>query len=251
MKIAFFSDLHIKSPEDEACQLFDIFCQDINDKKITHVILLGDMFDILIGEHKGYLKKYNRFFENILELLDKKIKVVFLEGNHDFHIKNTLETYFSKNSMNSNLFTYLLSGQDIVLGNKKYHYCHGYEVDYYNHYFENWKNIYTSKWFSFFVSYLLPYFFIEFLAHRASNNSKKRGKKVFNFEEAKNKYLIGAEVFLKEKKIDGVICGHTHIQENHEYEDGSVYINCGYPLKDKNYLLFNGTNFEFISLAVS
>lgn len=251
MKIAFFSDLHIKNPGDEASQLFDRFCNDIHTKGVTQVILLGDMFDILIGEHIGYLKKYDSFFKNIIELLDNEIEVIFLEGNHDFHIKKTLESYFSKESKNPQLFSYLFSGKDIVLDNKKYHYCHGYEVDYYNHYFENWKNIYTSKWFAFFVSYLLPYFFIEFLAHRASNNSKKRGRKVFNFEEAKNKYLVGAEQFINEKKIHGVICGHTHIQENHKYENGNLYINCGYPLKDRNYLLFNGEEFNFINLEES
>ena len=177
MKIAFFSDLHIKSPGDEACHLFDRFCQDSKIQSTTHVILLGDMFDILIGEHRGYLKKYHRFFNNITELLDKGIKVIFLEGNHDFHIQKTLENYFSQNSKNPKLFKYLLNGEDLLVNGKKYHYCHGFEVDYYNQYFDNWKNIYTSKWFAFFVSYLLPYFFIEFLAHRASNNSKKRGKK--------------------------------------------------------------------------
>jgi UDP-2,3-diacylglucosamine hydrolase len=251
MKIAFISDLHIKSPGDEACQLFDKFCADEKVKGASHVVLLGDMFDILIGEHKGYLKKYHKFFQHLVELLDGGIEVVFLEGNHDFHIQKTLENYFRRESKNPNLFKYLTDGQNIKLGEKSFHYCHGYEVDYYNQYFENWKNIYTSRWFALFVSYLLPYFLIEYLAHRASNNSKKRGKKVFNFKEAKKKYISGADAFLEEKKLDGVICGHTHIQENHVYENSKRYINCGYPLKDKNYLYFNGSEFSFISLVGS
>ena len=54
--------------------------------KIPQLILMGDIFDLLVG-NSPYLK--DRFKKEI-ELLDsiaKEIEVIYLEGNHDFYLK--------------------------------------------------------------------------------------------------------------------------------------------------------------------
>jgi len=55
--------------------------------KTPQLILMGDIFDLLVGESK-YLKKQ---FKEEIELLDtiaKKVEVIYLEGNHDFNLKS-------------------------------------------------------------------------------------------------------------------------------------------------------------------
>lgn len=252
MEISFFSDLHIQKPGDFADQLFERFCQNSNVQKSTHILLLGDMFDILIGEHQEYTVKYHHFFEQILQLLEAGKTVFYLEGNHDFHIQKTLEDFVSKNSRHSENFLYRKKGETLILNKKKFHFCHGHEVDYNNQAFKRWYGIYTSKHFNFLTSKILPYSLIEFLGEKAAGNSKKRGKKVFDLKLAKGKYIAGAKLFIDEKKIDGVICGHTHIQESHTYPDGSVYYNCGFPRKNQNFLHYNEEKgFSFLSLEES
>ena len=108
MKCSFFSDLHIKSPGDDATKLFVAFCKSSEVQDSDTVILLGDMFDILIGEHKQYLQKYETFFSHLIQLLNSDKKIVFLEGNHDFHIKRTIEKFVKKNSAKSQNFKYLI-----------------------------------------------------------------------------------------------------------------------------------------------
>jgi UDP-2,3-diacylglucosamine hydrolase len=54
--------------------------------KITQLILVGDIFDLLVG-NSPYLKK--RFKKEIdkLNAIAKDIDVIYLEGNHDFYLK--------------------------------------------------------------------------------------------------------------------------------------------------------------------
>lgn len=246
MRYSFFSDLHIKKPNDDACKLVEKLFQNETFKQSNHVYFLGDIFDAVIGEHHGHFEKYQFFFNHIVEILDRGTKVTYLEGNHDFHLNKTFNKYIRKHSKNFHLFEYRTEGEMIKVEDKNFYVCHGDEVDYYNKYFKRWKNVYTSKSFELFVN-TLPYKFIDYLGSRASNNSKKRGKKSFNYEFAKEKYIKGAKALIDERKIDGVICGHTHIQENNRYSDSTVYLNCGFPLKDKNFLTIS-TEAEFILL---
>ena len=67
----------------------------------------------------------------------------------------------------------------------------------------------------------------------------------------KNKYINGAHKLILERGVDGIIGGHTHIQEDHTFEDGTRYFNCGHPLSHKNFLSFDGHHFSFISLEDS
>lgn len=250
MKYSFFSDLHIKNIDDEACQIFVNFCNSQNVKDSSHIYLLGDMFDMLIGEHEEYITKYNVFFNEIVKLLDLGKKVTYLEGNHDFHVKKTITKFIEKNSKNSNNFQYLIDGEYLLIGGDKYYFCHGDDVDYFNHSFKRWKKIYTSLPFKILVNFLFPYRLIEYLGHSASNDSKKRGRKKFDYNAAREKYRKGAAALIRELDIKGVIAGHTHIQEIHHF-DNNVYINCGFPKKDMSYIHFNGSEFIKVSLRDS
>ncbi len=252
MEIAFLSDLHIQKPNDSADLLFERFTTHQSVISSSHIFLLGDMFDVLVGEHKGYIDKYQRFFSNLLTFLDDGKIVYYLEGNHDFHIQKTLEQYVARNSKNASNFYYRRKGEKITLGNKVFHYCHGYEVDYNNEYFKKWYNIYSSKKFNFLVSRILSFSLIDYFGQRAAGNSKKRGGKVFDRKAAKVKYIAGAKEFIDENKIAGVICGHTHIQESYLYPDGTIYYNCGFPRSDKNFLHYSDREgFRFLSLEES
>lgn len=251
MRCVFFSDLHIKASGDTASKLFQKLCDSAEVKDATHIFLLGDIFDLLIGEHKEYFQKYSEFFDRVIELLDAGKSVVYLEGNHDFHLKKSFEKFIQTNSQNPNKFQYLTAGMRFTLDGKSYYICHGDEVDDENESFKKWKNIYTSKEFAFLVNRILPFKFIDFLGSKVSQNSKNRGRKSFNLEALQTRYRDGAARLIKSKAVDGIICGHTHIQEQYEVESGKTYFNCGHPLSDHNFLYFNGTNFNFISLKDS
>ncbi|MCD6173471.1 MAG: metallophosphoesterase, partial [Sulfurimonas sp.] len=65
------------------------FLQAIQSKKLlpTQLILMGDIFDALFG---GVTKTLdiNQEAISIINELSEKIEVIYLEGNHDFNLKN-------------------------------------------------------------------------------------------------------------------------------------------------------------------
>ena len=60
----------------------------INSKKILtpQLILMGDIFDLLVG-NSPYLKNKFKDEINLIDEIAKNIEVIYLEGNHDFYLK--------------------------------------------------------------------------------------------------------------------------------------------------------------------
>jgi len=60
----------------------------INSNKIKtpQLILMGDIFDLLVG-NSPYLKLKFKDEIKLLDEIAKKIEVIYLEGNHDFYLK--------------------------------------------------------------------------------------------------------------------------------------------------------------------
>ncbi len=247
MKYVFISDLHIKEPGDPSDQILKQFIEHQATKQSDKIVFLGDIFEFLVGEHQGYTKKFELFFTAIVEMLNAGKHVIFVEGNHDFHFQKTIESYLKTRTENFQKFEYLKQGREIELGGKRYLYCHGYEVDYHNKYFKRWYRVYTSLLFNILVSYILSFKMLQKLGVRASGNSKRRGEKSFNYEKMKLKYLEGAKLLLRQRGLDGVIAGHTHVESFHTFENGDVYLNCGLPAKHGHFIHYNGTSFEKIN----
>ncbi|MAX66477.1 MAG: hypothetical protein CME66_06035 [Halobacteriovoraceae bacterium] len=248
MHSVFISDIHIKSSRGKGTEVFLSFCRNPNVKKARNVYFLGDIFDLLIGEHKNYIRDYAFFFNEIINFLAEGKTVTFIEGNHDFHFEKTIKRYIRKKSKNWQNFFYYKNSIEIKSGHKKILICHGYEVDYDNKYFKRWYKIYSSKFMYILSSYILPYFIIKKLGDWASSNSKKRGQKVFNYDEMKQKYIRGANDLLEEKMVDIVVAGHTHIPAHKKYSNGKLYVNNGFPKRDLLYIAFDGEEFSLNSL---
>jgi len=79
------SDAHYSPKRPELLNFF----KDIQNKKLqpTQLILMGDIFDLLIGGVSKSIKQ-NQEIVDVLNDISKKIEVVYLEGNHDFNLKN-------------------------------------------------------------------------------------------------------------------------------------------------------------------
>jgi len=65
------------------------FFQDINSRKLQppQLILMGDVFDALFGSIE-YTYEQNNEILRLLQKINETIEIIFLEGNHDFNLKN-------------------------------------------------------------------------------------------------------------------------------------------------------------------
>lgn len=80
----FIADAHESAKRKE----FFHFLQALKTEKIqtSQLFLMGDMFDLLIGEVENCVKKYQSYI-NLLEELAQRIEVFYFEGNHDFRLE--------------------------------------------------------------------------------------------------------------------------------------------------------------------
>ncbi|MFT5661496.1 MAG: UDP-2,3-diacylglucosamine hydrolase [Sulfurimonas sp.] len=79
------SDAHFSNSRPELFYLI----QDIHSKKITptQLLLFGDIFDALFGSVSKSIE-VNQDMITMLNDISKEMEIVYMEGNHDFNLKN-------------------------------------------------------------------------------------------------------------------------------------------------------------------
>ena len=94
------------------------FLQDIKSCKLkpTQLILLGDIFDALFGG-VPITKEVNKNIINLINDISTKIEVIYLEGKHDFNLKNIFP--------NVKIFTISKQPVECNYKNKKVFIAHG------------------------------------------------------------------------------------------------------------------------------
>ena len=80
----FIADVHYQK---DAREEFYTFLSSIKDKKIKtdQLILMGDIFDLLVGG-VDYTIKVNKKLIDLIDKISKDIEIVYIEGNHDFNL---------------------------------------------------------------------------------------------------------------------------------------------------------------------
>jgi UDP-2,3-diacylglucosamine hydrolase len=86
MKAFFVSDIHIKVEAKGKGQKFFQFLKTLPEDT-THLILLGDIFDMWIGPHHYYAEKFPNIIAELKKLKNRGVIVHYFEGNHDMHLK--------------------------------------------------------------------------------------------------------------------------------------------------------------------
>lgn len=249
MKAFIISDLHIQNKNDKSSQVLGDFFNVCLQNNPDRVYFLGDIFDYMIGEHPEYLEKYSFFFDGVKKIIENGSKVFYIEGNHDFHLEEVFQKMLKKYNLNAELFHY--SGKAIKeeINDQVVWFGHGDILDYNNNAYKRWKRIYTSKYMYLLVSKILNFKMVEAIGSWASQDSRKRKTKKFDFQAAKSKYRIGAEK-LAESGIHVIVAGHTHIEEDFRgkstYGDYQ-YLNSGFPATSGKMIIFDG-QFSLVSI---
>ena len=81
----FVADSHFNNKNQELLT----FLTKVESKKIltSQLFLMGDMIDFISGESR-YFVKQNSVVINLLNKLSNEIEIIYLEGNHDYNLKN-------------------------------------------------------------------------------------------------------------------------------------------------------------------
>ncbi len=82
MKIVFVADAHLKGLDDPNQASLVKFLDSL--KGIDLLVVLGDLFDFWGGDNKVVRKHYRPTLDALLRLKERGIRILYLEGNHDF-----------------------------------------------------------------------------------------------------------------------------------------------------------------------
>ena len=244
MKISAISDVHVKSPGDPADLLLQRFLSHPDVQSSQHVLLLGDIFDLMTGQHDEYIRDYGHLFKKMNELVLSGVRVHFFEGNHDVNLQKLFKKVWPNGEVTSELLPEIQEWEG-----KTYYFSHGDEHEIHNPSYQRYKKFINSKPLQFVANYIMPYSVLKFVGERASVRSRKKGSKLFNEESVREKFRQGVSK-VTGGKYHFVLGGHSHVKDEFLMEGGkSLYLNNGYALRTKTFILINNHKPSFVSLA--
>lgn len=105
LQALFFSDLHLSSMNDpRAGSRFFAFSRCLKGENCSHLFLLGDIFDLWIGDHAYFREAYAPIIDEIQRLVSEKVDVHYFEGNHDLYLKSFWDGRLGVESMGAQRF---------------------------------------------------------------------------------------------------------------------------------------------------
>ncbi len=91
MRAVILADAHLRTPEDRNYRAMLTFLAEL-EGSTDLLIILGDLFEFLIGYPAGDFPHYIPILEALLRVKRRGARIIYCEGNHDFH----LGTFFTE-----------------------------------------------------------------------------------------------------------------------------------------------------------
>lgn len=252
MSFYFISDIHVKEPNDFGCLLLKDFFAKSNAKEGDEIFLVGDIFDLMIGDHVEYLSLYSDFFNQLKVSASKGVKIHFFEGNHDFHLRKLFKRFCKLNNVSEDLIRIYQGPLFTEISGKKIHVSHGDDIEIDNPSYKAYKRVVNNPFMKFVANYIMPFSLLNFIGTRASNKSRNRNQKKYEIRDDKNVMEKFRESFrreIKRRPVDILVCGHSHVKDDYTFEEAR-YLNVGYARLEKTFLkISDDGQIDFVNLA--
>lgn len=210
------SDIHLGSKWSKAKEVTRFLKENTSDT----LILCGDIIDgwsLVRGKKAKWKKRHTKFIKLLLDR-QHDTKIIYLRGNHDDFLNRVIPMKFQN--------IQIVNDYMHVSGDKRYYVLHGDVFDSVTSRF---------RWLSQIGD--VGYSLLLWINRIYNNRRLKKGLPYYSLsKEIKHKvkasvsYISDFEKHIvdiaRQKKCDGVICGHIHHPENSYYED-IHYLNSG------------------------
>jgi UDP-2,3-diacylglucosamine hydrolase len=233
MRVWIYSDLHLKTSDSWLYQALMASLKDPSGPGDV-VVFSGDIFDLLVGGSDYFKLKYQSFFAAVSRLAEKGVELHYIEGNHDFHLRELFPR-----AMKFHEESVVLS-DDAFVPSKKIYIAHGDLVDQADQSYLLLRGLLRSKPIEKLSSFL-PGKIIDFIGETFSRPLAQKADEVpERWSSEKQAHL--REVFREfaaqkhASGIDFVVLGHCHDLDQVE----PYYFNMGYPPLHKQFLFYDG-----------
>lgn len=244
--INFISDVHIFKQDDDHAKVLFKFFDECKKDEITEIFLLGDIFDLLVGDHAENSTRYKTIFDEMRVLLSLKKKLWYFEGNHDLHLTDFFQKEFKEDFKNN--FKLVKNFIELNRFNKKLYITHGDYLTLHDPFYLKYRKFASTKPMEILFEKFIPYWFINLAGGGYSKKSKKDKTIQFDVERAKKNFRKGADEFFNQFNPDYLIAGHSHIKDSYEFSQGKFYLNNGFAPKEQTYLQIDENGYHFRKL---
>ena len=205
----FVSDIHIMSPTCERARTFLAFLRSLSrESGATHLVLLGDIFDLWVADHDYFIDKYRDIVDEIRRLQNEGVAISYFEGNHDLHLR-----YFWEERLG--LIVHDRPAY-MRLGDKDVRLEHGDQMD------PDDTGYLVLRWLLRtppvrFLARHLPGSLIAGIGDRMSSASRdyNANSRSIDRDAAVAKIRTHAHKVYKERPFDLIISGHVHIRDDY------------------------------------
>lgn len=232
MAIHIISDLHISGVDDPLyASLLRLILTRLQPGDVF--VLAGDIFDLWVGDSDLFKNRYSAFIESVHAAGSQGVKIQYLEGNHDFHLKKAFKD---------------VRGLRVHLGpiieeldGKRFYIDHGDRVDQGDYKYLALRAVFRSPVLKLF-SHAAPGKWIDWIGNTSSQKSAQNSRQTLKDAEkmsAVRKIFREFSKNLLNEGFDFVVLGHCHDLDEMEFKLGSrvaQYINVGYPRMHHSYL---------------
>ncbi len=230
----FISDVHLGARDNDEQRKHDYLLSFLEKVKEngSHLYIVGDLFDFWFEYKHVIPKHYFKVLYKLRQLVENKIHVQYLAGNHDFALGAFLEDSIGVQTS--------LDDHSCTVGNKRFYLFHGDGVAKNDSGYRFLKRILRHPFNQKFFKLLHPDWGVAF-AKAVSGSSRKYTDQKKD-DHVEQDYIEFAENHFKEG-YDYVIMGHRHNPVVHK-NGRHVYINLGDWIEHFTYAYFDGEHLE-------
>ncbi|MEM9208461.1 MAG: UDP-2,3-diacylglucosamine diphosphatase [Pseudomonadota bacterium] len=204
----FVSDLHLAGEDDPRTRLFNHFLDSVaKDRGATHLILLGDVFDMWLGAHRYFIDRFSETVERLAAIHERGVEIHYFEGNHDLHLGPFWATKMG--------FRVHSDPVHLEIGADRVRLEHGDQMD------PDDRGYIFLRWFlrtppMRFLILHLPGALVGWIGERASAHSRTYTSetKTISRDTAVQKIRAHATKMRAEHAFDLIISGHVHVRDD-------------------------------------
>ncbi len=236
MRFVSLSDIHIHQHGDDGWRLLETFAAHPLVREATHVGLLGDVFDLMAGDHPAYLTRHHGFFNLLREWCEAGKTVFWAEGNHDMHLGGLARRATADWSPAARArLVALREDKLITLGTTTMSVGHGDRFDPTDHAYLAYRRFIDRRFWRFVADHVMPYGLLNWLGERASRRSRAHGYQTFDEEAVRARFRAGVTA-LAPAQAKIVVGGHSHVSDVFQWE-GRTYLNNGFPRRSGKFVV--------------
>ncbi len=198
MRAVFFSDAHLRSGDDEGCNLLRGFLRNTS-RNGDHLFIVGDLFDFWFSRDGVVYPGFQPILDELKDLKGRGVQIHLFEGNHDFYLAD----YFTR-ELGIEVFT---DTALLQMEGKHLYIAHGDLVDKTDRGYRFLRKVLRSR-LAYGLQKRLPLQLLWRLARLSSDASKEYLAKPQEGLASKMEAFAMTEF---EKGVDAVILGHCHL----------------------------------------